>query len=275
MMESDPPLDDEMEAVDLDVNALAIAEPQPQQIPKPPTAVADTLADEREAVAAAEPIQQVEESTQTLEALSKLKESSQRLGGAVATTGWALSETFGISSTLTSLSSSVKQIDSEHEISSNLAGIGSWFSTSLKMADDQYKISETAGGIVEALVPAEDRKATTKALQEFEDTHGIVKSTASTLSAGADLLTSSIWVDEKTVSAATRNTGATAKLEGTLDIPVTVEEATVSSADKNTAESDKSTAESAESLDEEATASALDVTAQVPKEKSVESAGTD
>lgn len=154
------------------------------------------------------------------EALSKLKQSSFRLGGAVATTASSWGQSLGINSALSSLSSSVKNLDSEHGVTQNITSVGSsfgsWISSSVKQVDEQLQVSQKVkevdeqfqvsqktkdlgsavgqktkelGSAVGTVIPAQEIGSSIK---NFDETHGIVKGTASTLAAGADLLTSSI-----------------------------------------------------------------------------------
>lgn len=139
----------------------------------------------------------------TAEALSKLKFSSQRLVT-------NLDQKLGLSQAWGVLGTSVKNIDEKAHVSSTVksAGntLGSWFSG----LDQQYNISEKSKGIgstiaetskgigstIAAIVPTEEISqgitTTTRALQNFDENHGITKTTAATLAEGADFLTNTI-----------------------------------------------------------------------------------
>lgn len=139
----------------------------------------------------------------TAKALSKLKFSSQRLVT-------NLDQKLGLSQAWGVLGTSVKNIDEKAHVSSTVktAGstLGSWFSG----IDQQYNISEKSKGIgstiaetgkgigskIAAIVPTDEISqgisTTTRAIQNFDENHGITKTTAVTLAEGADFLTNTI-----------------------------------------------------------------------------------
>ena len=128
----------------------------------------------------------------TMEAISKLKVSSKRLAS-------NLDQKLGLSQAWDKLGTSVRDVDEKTHVSSTVksAGttLGNWFSA----VDQQYRISATTASITSSLVhklPTEELSAglasTTRAIQQFDQTHGITKTTASTLAEGADFLTHTI-----------------------------------------------------------------------------------
>ena len=139
----------------------------------------------------------------TAEALSKLKFSSQRLVT-------NLDQKLGLSQAWGMLGTSVKNIDEKAHVSSTVKSAGSTLGTWFSGLDQQYHISEKSKGIgstiaetgkgigttIAAIVPTEEISqgltTTTRALQTFDENHGITKTTAATLAEGADFLTNTI-----------------------------------------------------------------------------------
>jgi len=126
------------------------------------------------------------------EALSKLKMSSQRLAS-------NLDQKLGISNAFGFMGTQVKQLDQQTHVSETVknaaGGIGSWFSS----VDEKFKLSQKGkdiGSSISNIVPTQEISAgiqqSTRALQTFDNNHGITKTAASGLADGADFLTNSI-----------------------------------------------------------------------------------
>lgn len=128
----------------------------------------------------------------TAEALSKLKVSSKRLAS-------NLDSKLGLSNAFGMLGNSVKNLDQQTHVSETVksaaGGIGSWFSS----VDEKFNISQKGkeiGSSISSIVPTEEIshgiQQSTRALQTFDESHGITKTAASGLATGADFLTNSI-----------------------------------------------------------------------------------
>ena len=131
-------------------------------------------------------------SSETAEALSKLQASSQRLASNLDTK-------LGLSQAWGKLGSSVKTIDQKTNVSSTVKSAGSTIGTWFSVVDQKFQISATGkeiGSSIASIVPTEEITTgiatTTRALQEFDESHGITKTTAATLADGADFLTNTI-----------------------------------------------------------------------------------
>jgi hypothetical protein len=126
------------------------------------------------------------------EAISKLKVSSQRLASNLDTK-------LGLSQAWDKIGTSVKTIDKKTNVSSTVKSAGSTIGNWFSVVDQQFQISATSKGIgssIAAIVPTEEiatgLATTTRALHEFDESHGITKTTAATLAGGADYLTNTI-----------------------------------------------------------------------------------
>lgn len=126
------------------------------------------------------------------EAISKLKVSSQRLAS-------NLDSKLGISQAWDKIGTSVKTIDQKTNVSSTVKSAGSTIGNWFSVVDQQFQISATSKGIgssIAAIVPTEEIATglanTTRVLHEFDESHGITKTTAATLAGGADYLTNTI-----------------------------------------------------------------------------------
>lgn len=128
----------------------------------------------------------------TSEAINKLKTSSHRLAS-------NLDQKLNISGAWSALGNSVKQIDQQTHVSktvkSGASGIGSWFST----VDQKFQITEKGkeiGSSIGSIVPTQDLSTglqkSTRAIQNFDESHKITASVTSTLADGANLLASTI-----------------------------------------------------------------------------------
>lgn len=149
------------------------------------------------------------------EALSKLKFSSQRLAS-------NLDSKLGLSSAFGMLGNSVKQIDQKTHVSETVksagGAIGNWFSG----LDQQFKISQKGKGLgssISSMVPTDEISAgiqkSTRALQTFDENHGITKTTADTLAGGADFLTNTIaGSDDDGAEAAAPPSDETTEVDG-------------------------------------------------------------
>lgn len=139
------------------------------------------------------------------EALSKLKMSSKRLAS-------NLDSKLGLSNAFGMLGNSVKHLDQQTHVSSTVksaaGGIGSWFSS----VDEKFQISQKGkdlGSSISSIVPTQEISQgiqhSTRALQSFDENHGITKTAASGLANGADFLTNTISGEE--ADAATTEAG--------------------------------------------------------------------
>lgn len=153
--------------------------------PAPTTATA--LGDDYSAAAASTKPQ-----SDKAEALSKLSMSSQRLAS-------NLDSKLGLSQAWGKLGTSVKTIDQKTNVSSTVKSAGSTIGNWFSVVDQQFHISATSkeiGSSIAAIVPTQEIAtgiaSTTRALQDFDESHGITKTTAVTLAGGADYLTDSI-----------------------------------------------------------------------------------
>mmetsp|Transcript_40921 Transcript_40921/g.46493 ORF Transcript_40921/g.46493 Transcript_40921/m.46493 type:complete len:226 (+) Transcript_40921:95-772(+) len=167
-----------------------VAEDSPkvdQEIVKDPWAL-DEETELAEAAAA-----ENQEQSETAEAVSKLRESSVRLAS-------NLDNKLGFTNALGALGQTVQNLDKKTHVSETVKSatgtisgtLGNWFST----VDSKLNISSRTmelGSNIQQMVPtqeiSEGFQSTTRAIQTFDESHGITKSAANTLAQGADLLT--------------------------------------------------------------------------------------
>jgi hypothetical protein len=184
-----------MEAVALAPEAEKVEEtPAAQKEHDEAPALDDPFAlPEVDADAAAE-TQEEEPLTDTQKALESLKRSSIKLGSAIGSTATEIDQKVG-------LTKAVGDIDNKVHASQTLknatAALGGWLSS----VDSQLGVSQMTmelgqalnERVVEPIKPAV--MESTRSLQTFDETHGITRSTASTLAKGADMLTHSLVGD--------------------------------------------------------------------------------
>lgn len=211
---------------------VTLAEEEPPKAPEaeaPPAVsaateeVADPWAIDETAAAAAAPAEGEEDGeggappADAAEALSKLKMSSQRLAS-------NLDSKLGISNAFGMLGNSVKHLDQQTHVSSTVksaaGGIGSWFSS----VDEKFQISKKGkdlGSSISSIVPTQEIsqgiQQSTRALQTFDENHGITKTAASGLADGADFLTNTIGPNGDEGDAAIAETGDEAAADAVTD----------------------------------------------------------
>ena len=137
--------------------------------------------------------------TDTEEAIHKLKVSGARLGTAVKDTTVDIDKTFGISNVLSSFGTKVKEVDDKTQVSGHVTSVvknaSSVIGALLSNVDDRLQISTkskeiggTLGSSVSAVLGSDPVQKTATAVKDFDETHGVTRSTASTLAVGADML---------------------------------------------------------------------------------------
>lgn len=184
-----PTKDETMEPVTLAEGEAKPAEDAPASEVVDPWAVDEAAVNE---AAAAVPDEEGEPPSDTAEAISKLKMSSQRLAS-------NLDQKLNFSGAWSALGNSVKQIDQQTHVSqtvkSGVSGVGSWFSS----VDQQFQITEKGkeiGSSIGSIVPTQELSSgiqkSTRAIQNFDQSHKITASVTSTLADGADLLANTI-----------------------------------------------------------------------------------
>lgn len=140
--------------------------------------------------------------TDTEEAVGKLKVSTSKLGNAIKIVSTDLNERMGLSKGVDKVTSSARQIDESHNVSGTVKGatskVGGWLSS----IDQRFAISdktrELSSSINESVVqPLSEKTSETfgqpgRVLKNFDETHGITRSTATSLASGAEFLTSAL-----------------------------------------------------------------------------------
>jgi len=140
-------------------------------------------------------------SSERSEALSHLRDSSSKLIT-------NLDSRIGLSGAFGALGQSVKTLDEKTHVSETVKSatgtiggtLGSWFSS----VDEKLNISSKTkelGSSIKQLVPtqeiSEGFQKSTRALQSFDESHGITRSAANTLASGADFLTNTITIESE------------------------------------------------------------------------------
>mmetsp|Transcript_17986 Transcript_17986/g.30634 ORF Transcript_17986/g.30634 Transcript_17986/m.30634 type:complete len:229 (-) Transcript_17986:1759-2445(-) len=151
--------------------------------------------------------------TDTEEALSKLKVSGARLGSALSATTSDIDKKLGISNVITSFGTKVREVDEQTKVSGHVTAAVKNVSTTLGAllsgVDDKLQIynkSKEIGGTLgtsfSTVLSSDPVKKTTTAVKDFDETHGVTRSTANTLAAGVDLLANAIGGGESEKPAA-------------------------------------------------------------------------
>lgn len=141
--------------------------------------------------------------TDTEQALSKLKVSGARLGSALTATTSDIDKKLGISSVITSFGTKVKEVDEQTQVSGHVTAavknVSSTLGAFLSNVDDRLQISSKSkeiggslGTSISNIVSSDSVKKTTTAVKDFDETHGVTRSTANTLAAGVDILANAI-----------------------------------------------------------------------------------
>lgn len=158
-----------------------LAEDDPFALPEGVDAAVATAADETEE---APP-------TDTQKALESLKRSSVRLGSAIQSTATDVDSKVGITKTVSALDQKTR---ASQTFKGAATALGGWLSSVDSQLGVTQKTKELGSAlnerVVEPIKPAVQES--TRTLQTFDETHGITRSTASTLAKGADMLTQSL-----------------------------------------------------------------------------------
>lgn len=159
-----------------------------QEVVEDPFALEETTApsnnDEEET-------QPTEPPTDTQKALESLKRSSVRLGSAIQSTASNVDSSIGISKTVTAIDEKTR---ASHTFKGAATALGGWLSS----VDSQFGVTQKTKElghalnerVVEPIKPAVQESQ--RHLQTFDESHGITRSTASTLAKGADMLAQSL-----------------------------------------------------------------------------------
>lgn len=145
----------------------------------------------------------VPESNETTKAISRLKESTFKLGSVLSSNTASLDQKLGISNAFSAIGLSVMKVDEDIKVSKTVksagSSIGSWFSNSFSAIDQKFQVTTKSKDIgtsisaaINEVVPPELIGNAVKGLSNFDQAHGITKTTAITLAAGADLLAESL-----------------------------------------------------------------------------------
>ena len=144
--------------------------------------------------AADEPDEEEAPLTDTQKALENLKRSSIKLGSAIGSTASEIDQRVGITKAVEDIDN---KVHASQTLKSATMALGGWLSS----VDSQLGVSQMTKELGAALNErvVEPIKPTviesTRNLQTFDETHGITRSTASTLAKGADMLTKSLVGD--------------------------------------------------------------------------------
>ena len=139
--------------------------------------------------------------TTTPQAFEHLKESSMRLGYAISSSALGVDQKLGFTKAM-------EQLDDKTHVSQAVKNasnaLGGWFrgmDATLGVTDSVKDLStEFHAHVVEPLKAQPVIQESTRNLIQFDETHGITRSAASTLAKGADLLTKHL-VGEEDVTA--------------------------------------------------------------------------
>ena len=115
----------------------------------------------------------------------------------------SLDQKLGISNAFSAIGLSVMKVDEDIKVSKTVksagSSIGSWFSNSFSAIDQKFQVTTKSKDIgtsisaaINEVVPPELIGNAVKGLSNFDQAHGITKTTAITLAAGADLLAESL-----------------------------------------------------------------------------------
>lgn len=129
--------------------------------------------------------------TDTQKALESLRASSVRLGSAIQSTATDVDSKVGISKTFTTLDEKTR---ASQTFKGAATAIGGWLSSVDSQLGVTQKTKEIGSAlnerVVEPIKPTVEKS--TRQLQTFDESHGITRSTASTLAKGADMLAQSL-----------------------------------------------------------------------------------